>query len=71
MGFAKARPIDVKTSSLVCIYILVGMYVCGVIISVRRELNYFERRKVMVVMHMRIRPHCTVDLTDNWSVGKA
>ena len=30
-------------SGFICIYLYVCLYVCGVIISVRRELNYFER----------------------------
>ena len=46
-------------------------YICGVIISVRRELNF--ERVIMVVMRMRmiLFPHCTIDLRDNSSVGKS
>ena len=48
------------------------------IIIIRGEPEYTRYRKrwsfqckVIVVMRMRIRPHCTIDLRDNSSVGKA
>ena len=40
-------------------------YVCGVIISVRREVN-FQMRKVVVAMY--ICPHYNSDLRDNSSL---
>ena len=44
------------------------MYVCLWGDHFSEERVKFLTGKVMVVMRMRIRPHCTIDLRDNSSV---
>ena len=49
----------------------VYIYICLWGDHFSEERVKFLTRKVMVVMRMRIRLHCTIDLRDNSSVGKA
>ena len=49
-------------------YILVRACVCGVRDHFSEERVKFLTCKVMVVMQMLIRPHCTINLMDNSSV---
>ena len=54
-------------SGFICIYIF--LYVCLWGDHFSEERVKFCTRKVMVVIRMRICPHCTIDLRDNSSVG--